>query len=424
MMLRQPRILFYAENMVVGGAERYARDLIRGFVERDYEVRIGCNPAPPLLEYMRAISPKVAVDALPVLTIQSSAAFRFGQKTGAGRDPRFDRLRSTVNAAVRLAHLGPDAVVIRRWLKQHQPDVFHINNGGYPGGESCRAAGVAGRLAHVPLVSMAIHGIAGPRRWPPLEDGGMDRLTSRCLDTVIAVSQASAETLVYRRGFPRSQITCIPNGIAIPPPSTCPMVKTRCGLGLPPQGLLIGVVGRLDPNKGQNYLLEAVAVLRRVMQDVHVVIVGSGPSEDAYRGLAERLDIADCVTFTGQRHDVMDIMRVLDVFVLTSVEYESLPYVVLEAMSVGAPIVATHVGGVGEAIQDGQTGLLVAPRDVQALAASLCRLLRDPAERQRLGRAARARAEERFTIEQMVDRTCEHYERLLVGSHTDPMRGV
>lgn len=432
MMVRHwPRILLYAENFVVGGGERYLRDLVRGLVDNHCEVRIGCRGSTELLDYLRAIHDDVPVDALPILTITSSAAYRLGQKSGAGRDPRFDRLRSATNAAVSLAHMGPNVAVIRQWLKQHQPDIFHINNGGYPGGESCRAAAVAGRLACVPVVSMFVHSQAGPRRWPTLEEAAIDGLISRGLDTVVVASDAVGETLIRRRGFPRCQITRIPNGISLPPLRPALTAAERGQRGLPTDGLVIGVVGRLDTNKGQGYVLEAAALLSRDISNLSVVVVGSGSSKDEYRALAERLGIGSRTVFTGQRDDVLELMRGFDVFVMPTVEYEGLGYALLEAMSVGLPAVVTRVGGMPEAVDGGRAGLLVEPRDVPGLATALLPLLRNPEERQRLGQAARARAMAEYSVERMVERTLSHYRGLLrtpptfeVGHSTDSYPAV
>ncbi len=416
MISRRPRILLYAENFMVGGAERYLRDLVRGLVDQHCEVRIGCKGSTELLDYLRSIHDDVPVDALPILTITGSAAYRLGQKSGAGREPRFDRLRSAANAAVGLTHLGPNVAVIRRWLKQYQPDIFHINNGGYPGGESCRAAAVAGWLAGVPVVSMFVHSQAGPRRWPILEEAAVDCLISRSLDTIVVASQAVGDTLIRKRGFPRCQVTCIPNGIVLPPlrPALTPSERGR--LGLPMEGLVVGVVGRLDQNKGQGYLLEAVALLSHDVGKLSVVVVGSGSSEGGYRALAQRLGIGESTVFLGQRDDVLDLMRGFDVFVMPTAEYEGLGYALLEAMSVGLPVVVTRVGGMPEAIDEGRAGLLVEPRDVQGLATALLQLLRDPAERRRLGQAARTRAVAEYSIDRMVELTLAHYLSLLQAS--------
>lgn len=407
----RPRIVFYTENTVVGGSERYLHDLAGSLIDQHVDVRLGCNPDPSLLAYLRSIRAGVCVDALPVHMLSRSAAFQLGQQTGAGRAPRLRWFKLLGGAVVRLAQFGLNVALLRRWLMEQRPDILHINNGGYPAAESCRAAAVAGRLAGVPVVGMAVHSMAEPRRWPHAQEAGLDRLVSRSLDTLITASMASADTLIRRRGFPRRQIIRIPYGIDVPPLRSNQAARRL--LGLPEESLLVGMVGRLVPGKGHEYLLEAAALALGELQGVRLVVVGTGPAEAEYRALAQRLGIGNHTIFTGRIDDVYEAMAAFDVCAMPSVGYESLPYTLLEAMGVGLPIVATRVAGIPEAIEDGRTGVLVAPRDAEGLASSLLWLLRNPEERQRLGLAARARARSEYSLSRMVERTRDHYTGLL-----------
>lgn len=423
MMLHRPRILIYVENVMVGGAERYLRDLVRGLVDRHCDVRIGCNAHPALVQYVKRMHGSVPVDVLPVKTMTGSAAFQLGKKTGAGNNARLQPLRSIIADGVRLAHFGPSAIVLHRWLMQYQPDILHINNGGYPGSESCRVAAVAGRLAHVPVVSMFVHSQAGRVLWPYIQETALDRLISQSLDTILTSSRASADTLVRRRGFPRSKMICISNGIELPQllPALSPIERRQ--LGLPASGTLIGTVGRIDYNKGQNYLLEAIARVRRDINDVYAVIVGTGPQEDEFRARARDLGIGERAIFTGQRHDVSQLLRALDVFVMPSVEYEGLGYALLEAMAAGLPVIVHDVGGMPEAVENGKAGLVVPPCDTDALARTLMGLVNAPIERRRLGQAARARIEREYKVDCMVNKTLDHYLYLL-DKASEPAWGV
>jgi glycosyltransferase involved in cell wall biosynthesis len=118
------------------------------------------------------------------------------------------------------------------------------------------------------------------------------------------------------------------------------------------------------------------------------------------------------VVFAGHRTDVPEILQALDIFVLPS-NWEGLPNAVLEAMAAGLPVVATRVGGVPEVVVEGQTGILVPPRDPNALADALLTLLRDPNLRRRMGQAGRQRVQEYFSVDQMVSKTETLYEQLL-----------
>jgi len=151
--------------------------------------------------------------------------------------------------------------------------------------------------------------------------------------------------------------------------------------------------------------------------DVRMLVVGeTAPSESAYLSqltqLADRLDVADRVIFTGLRSDVPAVLAAADVSVMPSLN-EALSNVLLESMAAGAPTVATRVGGTPEAIVDGETGLLVPPGDTRALAVAIGRLLADRSLAARLGQAARRLIQTRFSVDRMVAATEQLYVDLL-----------
>jgi glycosyltransferase involved in cell wall biosynthesis len=179
---------------------------------------------------------------------------------------------------------------------------------------------------------------------------------------------------------------------------------------------LIGAVGRLFPEKGYEELIRAVALLRGRGRELRCAIVGDGKEwhEDELRSLIEELGVGDEVMLLGRRSDVADVIRSLDVAVLSS-RREGSPLAMLEYMAGGAPIVATAVGGVPELIQDGEHGLLVPPNNPPALAAAIDRLLGDRVLAARLGAAAKARQRAEYDLDVVIQRLqrlyIELYER-------------
>jgi glycosyltransferase involved in cell wall biosynthesis len=186
----------------------------------------------------------------------------------------------------------------------------------------------------------------------------------------------------------------------------------RRTFGVQAQGLLVGTVGRLHPQKGFASLLAAVARVRERLPAIRLLLVGGGALRRDLVARAEALGLAEVVIFAGSRGDVPEILAALDLFVLPSL-WEGLPNAVLEAMAAGLPVVATAAGGTPEVVVDGETGLLVPPGDVTALAEAIERLLRDPGLRRKMGEAGRKRVEGHFTIEQTVAQTVALYETLL-----------
>lgn len=176
--------------------------------------------------------------------------------------------------------------------------------------------------------------------------------------------------------------------------------RARALLGLDAHDQVVGTVANFTPKKDQRSLLAAVQSLVAGHDRLRLVLIGSGPLEQALRVQAQQMDLGDRVLFTGARDDVQTLLPAFDVFALSSL-HEGLPIALLEAMAAGIPCVATRVGGVPEAMTHGAEGLLVPPSDSDALAAAIAGLLDDSQRRAALGAAA-ARTAARFSIAHAV----------------------
>ena len=191
----------------------------------------------------------------------------------------------------------------------------------------------------------------------------------------------------------------------------------RARLGLGENEFVYGTVGNLAAKKDQGTMLRAFAVVRSMMRDARLVVIGTGPREQELRRLARELGIGDSVRFLGMRDDVPELLPGLDTFVLSSL-HEGLSIALVEALAAGIPIVATRVGGIPELVIHGQYGLLVPPADPGALAGAMAWLARDPEVRTRLAEAGPVRAAD-FGIQPAADRLVSHY--LVFGPH-QPVR--
>ena len=161
------------------------------------------------------------------------------------------------------------------------------------------------------------------------------------------------------------------------------------------------VVANLRPEKGHDVLIDAAVEIIERFPDARFEIVGAGPERDALIARAAAHGVAHAFTFAGHCEDVPARLADADIFVLPS-RSESFPNAILEAMAAGLPIVASGVGGILELIDDGRTGWLVPPGEDEALASRVMHLMADPAESARLGAAARADAEARFSFDRMI----------------------
>ena len=188
--------------------------------------------------------------------------------------------------------------------------------------------------------------------------------------------------------------------------------EMRKTLSLPAGARVAGIIARLTEQKGHRYLFEALAS-RPDLADVHLLVVGGGEQQDALVREVHAKGLASRVHFLGARRDLGNLLAAMDLFVLPSL-WEGLPLSMVLAMGAGLPIVATRVAGIPEVVDDGRTGLLVEPRDVDALGAALARLLGDPELRHRIGEDARAAVLPRFGVDRYVDSVAALYDRLLV----------
>jgi glycosyltransferase involved in cell wall biosynthesis len=167
--------------------------------------------------------------------------------------------------------------------------------------------------------------------------------------------------------------------------------EVRAELGVPDGELLVLTVANIRPEKGYDVLLETTRILAEREVPVRVAAVGGGPMEDEIRERHRALGLGDRLQLLGQRHDVLRLMAAADIYVLAS-HQEGMPVTLMEATSMGLPIVATSVGGVPQVVTDGIEGLIVPPGDPEQLADALQRVAADPVLRDRLGRAAREKS--------------------------------
>jgi glycosyltransferase involved in cell wall biosynthesis len=234
-------------------------------------------------------------------------------------------------------------------------------------------------------------------------------LIARAATTFLAVSASDRQKMIELERIPPEKVRFVPNGIPDPVPGDG--ARVRAMLDIPPTAPVIGTVCALRPQKAVEVALDAVERLVAAQPELRFVVVGDGPERPRLERDAARL--GGRAHFLGRRPntEIPDLVAAMDVVVCSS-SFEGTPLAVLEWMAAAKAIVATDVGGIPAIIEDGVEGLLVPPGDPAALAAAIARLLDDPAERARLGAAARRRQQEQFRLEDMLDVLQDLYETL------------
>jgi len=262
----------------------------------------------------------------------------------------------------------------------------------------------------------------GPRRvlsrrvdFPVRRSPGSRLLYALPVDAILAISACVRDALVAS-GVPSARIRVVPSGIDVAPferPFDREAVRRK--LGLTPDVLLVLQVAALAPHKSQSDLLRAARIVAKARPDVRFWVAGDGPLRTALEAERQNLGLAERVQFLGFREDVVDLLRSADLFCVSSY-LEGLGTSTLDAMASGLPVVATNVGGIPEIVKDGETGLLVPPRDPEAIARAILALVGDPVRRAGMGAKGRGMVRE-FTADRTAERTRAVYLEILGRSH-------
>jgi len=280
---------------------------------------------------------------------------------------------------------------------------------------------LAARLAGVPVVVHTAHGFAFHERSPRSVVRACalaERIAGIWCDRIITVSRFHRSWAIELGIAKTPKVIAIPNGI--PPERVRPdrdRLAIRSLLGVAPDELVILSAGRLAPQKGLEYLMEALPVLERQLpQPFSVWLAGEGPLEAKLRALAAVQARSGRVRFLGFREDIGNLLEGADLVVLPTLR-EGLSIALIEAMAAGKPVIATSIGSNRELTGNGAAGLLVPPEDPAALATAIRELAVHPERADQLGQEARRRYLSFYTLDQMLDRYKQEYLRLLSNLH-------
>ncbi len=289
-----------------------------------------------------------------------------------------------------------------RYLRKRRPAIVHSH--------LLRWGPMAARTAGIGPTIMSEHS------WNPPRSGvGMlfDRFAGRFVTMSVAVSEATRQIRINKWRVPAKRIITIPNAVDIGDTAErVDHVQKRSELGFADGTPLIGTIGRLVPIKAQKYFIEAAAKVLKSAPESRFVLVGEGELRGELEQQVAALGIAEEVKFLGFREDAREIACVLDVACLSS-DSEGTPITMLEAMSCGIPAVVTDVGGCPEVVQNGVTGFVVPPRDPDALAEAILKLIGDRNMARRFGIAGKDRANTVYSVEANLASLNDLYQSVL-----------
>lgn len=392
------RVLLYTDSPFFSGAE----NMIAAFLSdedfvREFEVTFAYRSSPAfdagLAERIRSTARFVPLELLDVPS-----------RTGMLPRP----LQVVGKAAAHLTgakyrYLRENTARIEELLRRERPDILHINSGGYPGAYSTLAAALAAQNVGVSHTVYVANNIAMGYSWRRILDRSVDRDVVSAVELFVTGSSFAATALAEVLGLPTTRLRTIPNGIREREIVETPEA-VRKRIGVPEGRPMVAVVANLERRKGHLALFAALAELksRGIVPMPWVVVEGTGPEEAVLREAIVARRLGDDVAFLGREARIFDLMNAADIIVLPSIADEDFPNVVLEAMSLSKPVIASRIAGTPEQIVDGETGVLVESGDIAALADALDSLGGDSMLRGVMGAAGRSRFEGRFTAEHAI----------------------
>lgn len=374
-------VTLWSDATVWGGGERYLESLAAGADKKAWRVRV-------------VLSTSSALDGAARRLADAGIAV------------------ARVPSAPTMASVGALARITAE-LVGHRPTILHAN---LVDPRACNAVLAVAAALRLPRIVTTDHLPDSPFDHKPTP--WRHKVARGSTTRAIVLTQAGRRALLAD-GVPDSRIRIVANGLRDPgAPDHEARGRARRALGISGEGPLVGWVGRLEPQKDPDLLLDALKLVTMMMPGARAVIIGDGSEHARLRALARDMGLDGSVDWIGWRKDAAALLPAMDVLLLSS-KYEGMPLVIVEAMAVGLPVVARKIPGIDELVEDGVTGWLVkspvdAPRNVLAalLAAAACKTLRDVGSAKAMRAAARARFLQAFTEETMIRATTTVWSEL------------
>lgn len=358
--MKKISVLHLVEDLKIGGAERVIANIAEGLDKQNFKVSVWC-------------------------------VARGGEIADELKEKGVDvRILGILN------YYNPFNILkLARLLRKAQPDIVHTN--GY-------FASVIGRLAAKRAgLSVLINHVHSTYWNYRKRHIAIEKYLSHFTQKIICCSKAVEDFVTHYEGITPAKITVIYNGVEKNQFSTRENTSSaKAHLGIDSGEPVVGTVSSLTPHKGHEYLLQAAALISNRFPLVKFLIVGEGSLRENLERQAKSLNLTSSLIFTGTRKNIPELLSAMDIFVLPSCTREGLGISIIEAMAAEKPVVATDIGGIPEVVKNGESGLLVPPRNPEALAKAMLELLHNPRKAKAMGKKGRKIFKEKFTSNRML----------------------
>ena len=370
--MKKRLIIYFQQNLALGACENYFYFIMEGLDKTRFEAIFICPDIPILSPLVRK------VEILGIKTYRYASG----------------------DCNLRLI------LYLKSLFRKLHPDIVHFN-------DPCTIGILAARLAGVSLLVMTHHTPELNREYN-FKGRILERIALKaCSLKFIFTSEYSRDTGIQKERLAKEQSFVIYYGL---PPRNFTHTYSKkeiCAEFSVNEGeRLIANIGRLSPQKGQNYLIEAASIVIEQIKNVKFLFVGEGELESTLKAQIQQKHLEDYFVFTGFRNDVTRLLSAFEILVMPSL-FEGLCFAVIEASAMGVPVIASKTGGLQRSVVDKRTGILVEPKDPQALAKAIIWMLKNPQEAKDMGLAGKKYFMEMFTQEQMVKKTEKLYEGML-----------
>jgi glycosyltransferase involved in cell wall biosynthesis len=358
--MTQLKVIHLVEDLKIGGAERVIADTALGLDRKKYDASVWC------------------------VTRGGETASELSEK---GIEVKILGISSYHNPL--------STFKMTRLLKSARPDIVHTH--GYFASVIGR---LAARIAGTPVILAHVHSTYWEYKKRHIM---IERKLSRFTHKIICCSKAVENFVKNTEKITDNKTIVVYNGVD--EERFCPLqspTSIRAEFGMSEEAAVVGTVSSLTPHKGHEYLIQAASLVLDTLPSAKFIIVGDGPLRKRLEDQAKNLNIHPAVIFTGIRKDIPEMLSLMDVFVLPSHTREGLGIAIIEAMAAERPVVATDIGGIPEAVNDGETGLLVPPGDQEALSEAIIDLLQNTKKAKEMGEKGRNRVKEKFTTKKML----------------------